>query len=72
MKSSKFDNAIADMKRQLRAEPKSELIRTWLALYAQKVMLEIENDNLRNKLNETTRSGDRAEQGQEPKGSLND
>lgn len=31
----KLENAIADMKRQLRAESKSYLIKSWIGLYAQ-------------------------------------
>jgi hypothetical protein len=58
----KIETAIADMKRQLRAESKNELIRTWLLLYAQKVFLEIENDKLKSKLSELTQSETHAEQ----------
>ena len=37
-KAPKLENAIADMKRQLRSESKSTLIKQWVSLYAQTVV----------------------------------
>ena len=46
-KVTNLENAIADMKRQLRAESKASLIRQWIGLYAQVVQLEKENETLK-------------------------
>lgn len=44
---SNLDNALADLKRQLRAESKGYLIKSWIGLYAQNVQLLQENENLK-------------------------
>ena len=46
-KAQQLENAISDLKRQLRAESKSYLIKTWIALYAQNVqyLQEIQRKN---------------------------
>lgn len=46
-----LENAIADVKRQLRTESKSELIRKFIGLYAQMVGLQFEIRNLKEQLN---------------------
>ncbi len=51
-----LENAISDMKRQLRAESKSYLIRTWIALYAQTINQAKEIENLKNKLSSQTQA----------------
>lgn len=45
-----IENAVADVKRQLRAESKSEIIRQWIALYAQTVNLAEENQKLQKQI----------------------
>lgn len=61
--SQSLGNAIADMKRQLRSESKSELIRQWIGLYAKAALLQKEVDELKKLIikqestnNETTAS----------------
>ena len=54
--SQSIENAIADMKRQLRTESKSYLIRTWIGLYAQVVQLTKEIEVLKNQKTESSDS----------------
>ena len=60
--SQNLDNAVADMKRQLRQESKSYLIRTWIGLYAQVIQLSKQTENLIKEIevlkNQKTGSGD--------------
>lgn len=52
--SQNLENAIADMKRQLRTESKSALIRQWIGLYAQVIQLSEENQKLKVQLKQNT------------------
>ena len=54
--SQSIENAVADMKRQLRTESKSYLIRTWIGLYAQVVQLTKEIEVLKNQKTESSDS----------------
>ncbi len=66
---SSIDNAIADIKRQLRSESKSDLIRQWVALYAQVTQLLVENDKLKKELEALQ---PKTESNDAPEGSKND
>ncbi len=44
---TKLENAISDMRRQLRGESKSEIIRQWIGLYAQVIQLTKELNAIR-------------------------
>jgi hypothetical protein len=52
--SNPIDNAVADMKRQLRGESKSNLIRQWIGLYAQVIQLGQENSRLKQLMSANT------------------
>jgi hypothetical protein len=60
-----LDEAIQQMKQQLRFEKKETLIHQWIGLYAQVIQLTKENEVLREKQKQTTAESSAAAKGNE-------